>query len=285
MGLRAYWEVTKPRLWFLLVYTGIGGYFVASRGALDPRFPMVLAALIAGTAGANAITNYIDRDIDSVMVRTRRRPLPSGRIYPPWKALVLGLVLAAVALALTYAINIYAFAFMLLGLLDNIVVYSMLLKRRNPINIIVGSFSGGCPVVIGYSAYAGTVDVLAVLMAALIVLWTPVHIWSLALYYRDDYRRAGVPMLPVVTSTATAIRCIAATSILLAAFSYIIPLLHEPFNTVQYYAAVTVINSILLAAAFRLIARPDMRWAWRLFKITSPYLAVIFTVFIVLSAG
>lgn len=279
----SYWKVTKPRLWFLLVYTGLGGYLIASKGLIDTRFFITLLALIAGTAGANVVTSYIDRDIDAIMIRTMRRPIPSGKIYPAWKALIYGLILVSIAVFTSFLINIYALAFMLFGLFDNIIIYSAIFKRRNPINIIVGSFSGGAPAVIGYAAYANRVDLLAITLAALIVVWTPVHIWSLALYYRDDYKRAGVPMLPVVTSVKTAIRCIASTSILLTVFSYLISMLHKPFNTITYYIPITILNIIMLYIALRLIIKPDLKWSWRLFKITSPYLGIIFTLMMILS--
>jgi len=279
----SYWKVTKPRLWFLLVYTGMAGYLIASKGLIDMKFFLTLLALITGTAGANVVTSYIDRDIDAIMIRTMKRPIPSGKIYPAWKALIYGLILVTIAIISSYLINIYALAFMLFGLFDNIIIYSAIFKRRNPINIIVGSFSGGAPAVIGYTAYSCRIDLLAIVLAALIVVWTPVHIWSLALYYRDDYKRAGVPMLPVVTSVETAIRCIASTSILLVVFSYLIPALHTPFNTIGYYIPVTVINIILLYIALRLIIKPNLRWSWRLFKVTSPYLGIIFTVMMLLS--
>lgn len=280
----AYWEVTKPRLWLLLVYTGLVGYVIASRGDIDGGILLLLiVSLITGTGGANVVTSYIDRDIDAVMNRTRLRPIPSRRIFPAWKALVYGVVLASISLITSYIINIIAFAFMLFGLFDNIIIYSKMLKRRNPVNIIMGSFSGGAPIVIGYVAYTGYVDIFSVLLASLIVLWTPVHIWSLALYFRDDYRRANIPMLPVVTSEKTAIRCIASTAILFLLFTYVIPLVNPLFNNLTYYVPLTVMNIILLYLEVKLLIRPDVKLSWRLFKFTSPYLAIIFTIMMLIS--
>ncbi len=281
--ISTYWILTKPRLWFLLVYTGISGFLIASNGDINLQLFMILfISLVSGTAGANVVTSYIDRDIDSIMERTRNRPLPRGEITPK-NALIFGLFLVAVSIITSALINIYTLIFMLFGLFDNIIIYSLVLKRRNPLNIVLGSFSGGCPVVIGYTAYANNVDALSIILAALIVVWTPVHIWSLALYYRDDYKRAGVPMLPVVTSEAKSIRCIASTAIFLILFSYLIPVLQPRFNHYIYLSIMTVLNILLGFYAFKLLLKPDLRTSWKLFKLTSPYLGIIFTVMVLLS--
>lgn len=281
--LVSYWKVTKPRLWLLLVYTGIGGYITASEGIMNTNFIILVVALITGTAGANVITSYIDRDIDAVMIRTMNRPIPAGKIRPAWKALIYGLALTIIGVLLLAIINIYALIFGLLGLFDNIIIYSAIFKRRNPLNIILGSFSGGTPAVIGYVAYTNSLEIFPFILAALIVVWTPVHIWSIALYYKDDYRRAGVPMLPVVVELKTAIRCIASTTVILILFSYLIPLLNLKFNSPYYLIPVTIFNIILFYIAFRLIVKPDIRWSWRLFKYSSPYLASIFSILILIS--
>ena len=164
-SIAAYWEVTKPRLWFLLVYTGVAGYIIASKGNINTASLIILIiALISGTSGANVVTSYIDRDIDAVMNRTRLRPIPSRRIYPAWKALIYGSVLIGISLVTSLLINILAFLFMLFGLFDNIIIYSKMLKRRNPINIIMGSFSGGAPLIIGYVAYTGYLDLFSIIL-------------------------------------------------------------------------------------------------------------------------
>jgi protoheme IX farnesyltransferase len=273
--VKAYVEVTKLRLVFLLVFTSVGAMAVAAAGRPISTGLLVkaLAAIVAGTAGANTITCYIDRDIDAVMERTRRRPIPSGRIAPPERALYWGLFLAAVSLGLALSINLLSFAAILLGLLDNVLVYSLLAKRRSPLNIIWGSFSGGLPALFGWTVVTNRVDWLPLLVGAIVVLWTPTHIWNLAIYYSDDYRKASVPMLPAVYRLQATLNCIAATVVLMVAFSL---LLHFAggFGAVYFWTA--LVSGVLLAAAnLYLVWKPSHKLAWRLFKLSSPYLFVL----------
>lgn len=273
-----YWELTKPKIWFLLVFTSLGGLVVASRGIPSVTISvLVLGAVTLGSAGANVLTNYIDRDIDVVMNRTTLRPLPSRRIYPAWKALVYGLALALFSLVLSGIINLWALFFMAFGLFDNVIIYSKIFKRRNPVNIIAGGFSGGAPAMIGYVAVSNAVTVEALLIAALVVLWIPSHIWSLALKFREDYERAKIPMLPVVVSERTAVRCVASTAMLLAVFTILLYLVNQAVFGLIYLSISTVTGIALAYLSGRLWLSPDPRIAWRLFKFTSPHLALVFT--------
>jgi protoheme IX farnesyltransferase len=273
--VKAYYEVTKPRVWYLLVFTALGGYVVAAGRSIDPYlFAITIIAVTLGSAGANAITCYIDRDIDAVMNRTRLRPIPTRRIYPAKKALYYGLALALAAVTLALLINLIAALLMIFGLVDNIIIYSKLLKRRNPVSIILGGFSGGAPALIGYAAVKNTIDLTSLLMAALVVLWIPGHIWSLALYARDDYAKAKVPMLPVVVSESVAVRCIASTSILMVAFSISIYFVGA-FGAI-YLTAAAILGALALAVNFWLVVKPSKERAWVGFKLSSPYLALIF---------
>lgn len=283
-SIKIYWVLTKPRLWILLVYTGLAGYLMASGRyfSLD-RFIVLLFALYFGTAGANTITSYIDRDIDSIMTRTRNRPIPKGLINPPIKALYFGAIYSALSLILSYQLGLLPLMFMVFGLVDNILIYSYLTKRRTYWNIILGSFSGGAPTIIGYTAALGYLDLLSIIWAGLIVIWTPIHIWSLALFYKDDYRRAGVPMLPAVKSKATALKCISASAIILTIFSYVLPYLdHDLFNPV-YFIIISVFNLGIIYYSLRMFRVDDEKYAWRLFKLTSPYLGIVFTLGIILN--
>ena len=277
-NLRPYVEVTKPKLVSLLVFTAFVGMFVGARWAgvalSWSLWALGLVAITLGCAGSNAVTCYIDRDIDSVMDRTKARPLPSGRIDPPQKALFLGVGLIGASLVLALLRNALAAGAIGLGALDNVVVYSLLTKRRSSWNIILGSFSGGLPAVFGWAFATGAVTLVPILMAALVVLWTPNHIWSLALRYRDDYARAGVPMLPVVLEEKKAIRCIASTSLLLVGFSAALDSLGA-FGDAYLWTAV-LLGGALIALNVWLLVRPNAAHAWVVFKFSSPYLAVIF---------
>ena len=273
--IKAYYEVTKPRVWYLLVFTALGGYVVAAGRSIEPYlFVLTIVAVTLGAAGANTITCYIDRDIDAVMDRTRLRPIPSRRIYPAEKALYYGLALALSSVALSLLINPIVALIMVFGLVDNVLIYSKVLKRRNPVSIILGGFSGGAPTLIGYAAVKNTIDLTSLLMAALVVLWIPGHIWSLALYAKEDYAKAKVPMLPVVVSESVAVRCIASTSILMVAFS--IGIYFVGAFGVTYLTTAAILGAVALAVNFWLVVKPSRERAWIGFKLSSPYLAIIF---------
>ncbi|MDV3278592.1 MAG: heme o synthase [Nitrososphaerales archaeon] len=274
-----YWKLTKPRIWALLVFTGFVAMLVAYRetGVSPSLFQILVlvAALTLGSASADVLTNYHDRDIDSVMKRTMGRPLPSGKIAPG-NALVFGLTMAVLSVLLAGWFNLLSATFMLIGLVDNIVVYSLVLKRRSWLNIILGGISGGMPVLVGYAAVADGVSPIALYMSALVIVWIPTHIWSLAIVSKEDYRAARVPMLPVVFGDKVGTVCIAATSALLAVFSVAIFL----FTTISifYTVAATVLSAAVMGYSAKLAIDRNVNTAWTLFKITSPYLTVIFLV-------
>lgn len=273
--VQTYVKVTKLRLVFLLTFTCVGTMVVAvTEQAISAGLAVrALLAIVAGTAGANTITCYIDRDIDEIMERTRHRPIPSGRIYPAERALYWGLFLSIASLILALSINFLSFLTILLGLLDNIVVYSLLTKRRSPLNIIWGSFSGGLPALFGWTVVTNRVDWLPILVGAIVVLWTPTHIWNLAIYYSADYRRAKVPMLPAVYRLPATIRCIAATVVLMAIFSLILGSVGG-FGPLYFWTAL-ISGLLVVAANLYLVWKPSRKLAWRLFKLSSPYLFVL----------
>ncbi|MDK2464994.1 MAG: heme o synthase [Candidatus Korarchaeota archaeon] len=266
--------VTKPNSVWLLVFTSVGGMIVAG-GAAKPLewWILALAAITAGCAGANTLTCYIDRDMDAVMERTRRRPLPGGRIRPPERALAWGLLLAGLSLVLSWLLNPLAFLWMFLGLFDNVVIYSLWAKRRTCINIILGSVSGGMPTLFGWSAARGDITWLPVLMGFLVVLWTPNHIWSLAIRYRDDYARAGVPMLPVVwgprRSASATFACAAGTAALALYLGLVAGL------GWAYELVVAIASAILLWATGSFAMKSSPESALRAFKVANSYLGIV----------
>ena len=280
-SLGNYWRLTKPRIWGLLVFTGVIAMVVAYKETPGSTLPLWLfltgtSALVLGSASADILTNYHDRDIDGLMKRTMKRAIPSGEIKPR-SALALGLTMAALSVLIPLLlINAISASFMLIGLLDNVVVYSLLLKRRSWLNIILGGISGGMPVLVGYSAVAGTVTPIAFYMSALVIVWIPTHIWSLAIFTKEDYEAAKVPMLPVVFGNKIASICIAGTSALLALFSVAIFL----FTPVSIFYTLTAIalGGVVLVYSGKLALNQSSKTAWTLFKFTSPYLTIIFLV-------
>ena len=286
--IKNYYELTKPNVWWLLVFTSIGAMIRA--GGIGNEFYianeiilLVILAVTFGTAGAESISNYIDRDIDAIMNRTKNRPIPSGRIKGE-KALLFGIILSSGAIIFSFSIDyINQLSFfpiitflMIFGLFDYIIIYSSILKRKNLLNIILGGFSGAVPALIGYTAVSKTVTLEGLLIATLVFLWIPAHIWSLALRFKDDYAAAKIPMLPVVVNLKTSIRLIALSSILLVIFSLLL------YNIGTIYLVTAIISGIVvLITSIQLVLDPTTQRAWKLFKITSPYLAIIFLAMII----
>lgn len=278
--LKNYYELTKPKIWYLLVFTAFAGALTASflyHIILHPiTWVLIIAGVAAGSAAADTLTGYNDRDIDAIMDRTKQRPIPSGRISPH-NALAFGLILAAISLVLAWFINIWAFALMGFGLFDNIIVYSKWLKRTSRTNIILGGFSGAVPALIGYVAVTTQNIEIGLIMAGLVFLWIPTHIWSLALHAREDYRKAGVPMLPVVSGEKKSVRIIAGTTLMMVLFS-LLPFFNH-FGMI-YLVTASISGVVMLALSIWLLFKPSERVSWVVFKVTSPYLTTLFIAFI-----
>lgn len=276
-----YIEVTKPSTVALLVFTCIGSMVAAGGiGGLSPGgWVVALIAITAGCAAADTLTCYLDRDIDALMDRTKARPLPGKRIDPPEKALVWGLLLAALSMGLSFLFNPLAALWMFLGLFDNVVVYSLLAKRRSCTNILLGSISGGMPALFGWAVVQGNVTWTAVLISLLVITWTPNHIWNLAIRYREDYARAMVPMLPVVTNLRRAVNLIAGSVVFMVAESLLLGVVGG-FDAI-YFAVAIVGGVVSLAGHAYLLLRPTERNAWLMFKLSSLYLALLFAGMIV----
>ena len=279
--LKNYYELTKPKIWYLLVFTAFGSATTASYLTdtfLSPlQWVFLLVGIVTGSAAADALTGYNDRDIDAIMDRTKARPIPSGRISPR-NALIFGLLLTAISLFCAWSINYITLGLMAFGLFDNIIVYSKWLKRKSQSNIILGGFSGGVPALIGYVAVTTEHLEIGLAMAALVFLWIPTHIWSLALHVRKDYTKAGVPMLPVVAGERRSVQVIAGTTLLMVVFS-IIPFLNQ-FGLIYFITAISG-GIIMIVTSLWLLVKPSEKASWLLFKISSPYLTALFVAFMV----
>jgi len=196
--VRDYVDLLKPRVMSLVVFTGLVGVLIAP-GHIHP-FTAALAvlAIALGSGAAGAINMWYERDLDALMARTRNRPLPAGRVAPD-DALGLGVLLSIFSvLLMAVATNFVAAGLLAAAILFYVFVYTIWLKRRTPQNIVIGGAAGAFPPMIGWAAVTGDVSAVGIALFLLIFLWTPPHFWALALYRSDDYRRAGVPMLPVV---------------------------------------------------------------------------------------
>ncbi len=246
--------LTKPRIIELLLVTTLPTMLLAQRGL--PSLQLVLVTLVGGTlaaGSANTINCYIDRDIDAVMKRTSRRPLVNGQgTIKPWEALAWGVVLGAAAtLLLGLLANWLAAALADAAILFYVFVYTLLLKRRSPSNIVIGGAAGCFPVLVGWAAVTGTVSVPAVVLFAVIFLWTPPHFWALAMKFRKDYAAANVPMLPVVASPVTVARKILWYSYAMVAATLVL----IPYAGWIYGVFAAALGVWFLAEAHRLYAR------------------------------
>ncbi len=299
--IAVYYELTKPKIWYLLVFTAFGAALTASNihgvDISPATWGLMLFSVAAGSAAANTLTNYHDRDIDAVMERTKKRPLPSKRIHPAEKARNFGLALAGISLALALGLSLtttpeqgaWAAAFIAFGLLNNVLVYSYALKRSSRTNIILGGLCGGSPPMIGWVA-VGTSDLwtMGLAMAGLVFIWIPMHIWALTLHFKDDYNKVDVPMLTAVQSEKTSARAIAGSTLVMVLFS-VVPFFlateagGSAVGSVYLWTALAS-GALMVALSLWVVARPMERASWTLFKFSSPYLAVLFIALMVDSA-
>jgi protoheme IX farnesyltransferase len=275
----AFVALTKPRIIELLLVTTVPTMVFAAAGL--PSLRLVALTLVGGTlaaASANTLNCYLDRDIDVLMHRTERRPLVTGEVGPR-EALAFGLVLGAAAVALlATTVNVLSAALALAAILFYVVVYTMVLKRRTPQNIVWGGAAGCMPVLIGWSAVTGRLSWAAVVLFGVIFLWTPPHYWPLSLKFRDDYSRAGVPMLPVVAPAAEVSRKI----VLYAWATLLWSLLLVPLGGAGpvYVVTALVAGGWMVAEAHLLLRRARAGAAklapMRLFHLSITYLTVLF---------
>lgn len=271
----AYLRLTKPRIVSLLVVTTIPAMILAKDGMPSPW--LVLATVGGGAiaaGGANAMNMFFDRDIDEVMRRTRGRPVPSGQVDPE-RAAVFGLALGALGFViLSLFANLLAAGLTLGAYLFYVVVYTILLKRSTPLNIVIGGAAGAMPPVVGWAAVTGGVGVAAIIMFFIVTLWTPPHFWALALNYSSDYKKAGVPMLPVVAGPKETGRQVLWHTLGLVAVSLLLPI-WSPAGLV-YELPAAALGAVFVYYAAALWKTGSGRSAWALFRYSIIYLALLF---------
>jgi heme o synthase len=285
-SIRAYVALTKPRIIELLLVTTVPAMVLATRDV--PGMPIIDWArltfwtLICGTlaaGSANAINQYLERDIDLLMVRTRRRPLPASAVTPE-RAVVFGIALGAISVGLmAWTVNLLAAFLTLLAIGFYVVVYTIMLKRSTPSNIVIGGAAGALPPVIGWAAVTGNVALPALLLFLIVFYWTPPHFWALALRIRGDYAAAGVPMLPVVRGIAETSRQIGLYTILLVALTVVFAVVAR--MGAIYAAAAVILGALFLWRAFALWRQgtsPEASTAQaiRLYRYSITYLTILF---------
>jgi protoheme IX farnesyltransferase len=286
-GIRAGWPrvgayvaLTKPRIIELLLVTTLPTMIVAQRGV--PSVGLMAATLLGGAlaaGGANAINMYVDRDIDRLMNRTRKRPLVTGAMTPR-AALTFALTLEVLAFVeLWTLVNLLSAALAVSATAFYVFVYTMWLKRRSTQNIVIGGAAGAVPVLVGWAAVTGSLTWTPVVLFAIIFIWTPPHFWALAVRYRDDYRAAKVPMLPAVASLVRTTTEIVLYTVVLVAVSLV-------FSVVAHMGLVYTVSAAVLGTVFLVmsahlwrLARVDRvtgREAMRLFGYSITYLTLLF---------
>lgn len=279
MGLLDYIVLMKPKAALLLSLTGICAALAGGAQLTASEWLLAVVMFALATGGANCLTNFVDRDIDALMFRTMYRPLPAGRIVPSLKALQFGIGCVSVSFAIALYLRPLVALFLLAGVIDSVVVYNYLTKRRTWTNVLVGAPAGAMPTLGGWALATGTVSLEAIFMALLVVLWTPVHIWSLAFRYRDDYIRARIPMLPaIIRSKLDAARIVALSALPLVIAS--VAANYVPGFGQIFKVAILASAAFVLFVALWLLAVPREEVAWMLFKVTSPYLAVVFAAWV-----
>ena len=278
--VRAYVALTKPRIIELLLVTTVPAMVLAQRGI--PPLGLIAATLVGGTlaaGSANAINQYLDRDIDLVMTRTRRRPLPAHDIEPE-DALVFGLMLGVVAFAeLAYFTNLLAAFLTLLAIAFYVVVYTIWMKRTSTQNIVIGGLAGALPPLIGWAAVTGDVAIPALFLVAIVFYWTPPHFWALSMRLAKDYRSAGVPMLPVVHGIPETTKQIALYS--LSMFALTLTLFAVAQLGLIYLVGTIAIGAVFLVQAMRMWREGTDARAVRLYKYSTTYLTVLFALIVV----
>ena len=273
-----FFQLMKPRVMSLVIFTGFAGMFLAP-GQMHPILAAVaLFAIAAGAGASGAINQWYDRDIDAVMSRTRNRPIPAGRVVPA-EALALGIVISFLSvLLLSLTSNLLAGGLLAFTIFFYAVIYTVWLKRSTAQNIVIGGAAGALPPMVGWAAVTGSISIESIALFALIFVWTPPHFWALALVKNDDYKQAGVPMLPVVAGAAETRKQILIYALILA------PTGLAPYalsmTTLLYPAIAAVMGIVFVGLAVSLYRKPSDAAAWRLFKFSIFYLFILFAALI-----
>ena len=273
-----YFQLMKPRVMSLVIFTGFAGMYLAPGQTHLGLAIVSLLAIAAGAGASGAINQWYDADIDRIMTRTQKRPIPAGKVEPA-EALALGVVVSVLSvLMLSLSANLLAGGLLAFTIFFYAVIYTVWLKRSTPQNIVIGGAAGALPPVVGWASVTGTVSLESLTLFALIFMWTPPHFWALALVKNDDYRQAGVPMLPVVAGRPETLRQIVFYSLVLA------PLGVAPYllgmTSFVYAVLAAGVGGVFVLLAVRLYQAPTDNRAWALFKFSLLYLTAIFAALI-----
>ncbi|QDI89399.1 protoheme IX farnesyltransferase [Candidatus Nitrosopumilus sp. SW] len=281
MGFNEIMEISKPRIVVLLVITAVTSMYAASKlvpGTPELDYWSYLHIIIAGalaSAGSSALNHYYDRDIDPKMERTSKRPIPSGRMAAS-NVLIYGLAVSCISVIYGFfALNAVSAFFIAVGIFSYVIIYTAWLKRLNTSNIVIGGIAGSAAAWAGWSAATGSMDLLGFLVGFLVFVWTPSHFWCLAMKIKDEYAQAEVPMLPVVIGMQKTSKYILGNTIILLPYSLILSFIPDGMGVV-YTVIAAVSGGLMLAYHYKLTKTPTSEFAWKAYKVTAPYLTIIF---------
>lgn len=265
-----YVDVLKPRETALLTFIGMTAIILGGNGYPPIKlFILASVAILLGSAGCNGLTNYLDREVDARMKRTKKRALPSERISPSKKVLPMLILLIGVGLAISWYLHPLCFLFGAIG------VFISSVARKTSITHLLGALASCAPVLIGYIAITKSLDVTILLICALVFFWVPIHVWSLMITYREDYLQAGVNIFPLTIGNQKAIKLLFSLSVVLFIISLI---LYRVGNfSILYLSAATTLGVLMLFSNYLLIINRTKKSAWKLYKFSAyPYLGLIF---------
>ena len=281
MGFNEILEISKPRIVVLLVITAVTSMYAASKlvpGTPELEYWYYLHIIVAGglaSAGSSALNHYYDKDIDPKMTRTSTRPIPSGRMKAS-NVLVYGLVVSCISVVYGYfALNAISAFFIAVGIFSYVIIYTVWLKRRNSSNIVIGGIAGSAAAWAGWAAATGSMDLLGFLVGFLVFVWTPSHFWCLAMKLKDEYTQAEVPMLPVVIGMQKTSKFILGNTLILIPYSLLLSFIPDGMGIVYTVIAI-VSGALMLVYHYKLTKNPTSEFAWKAYKVTAPYLTIIF---------
>jgi len=263
------------------VITAVTSMYAASKlvsGTPQLEYLDYLHIIVAGalaSAGSSALNHYYDRDIDPKMTRTSTRPIPSGRIAAS-HVLLYGLVVSCISVIYGFfALNAISAFFIAVGIFSYVIIYTVWLKRKNTSNIVIGGIAGSAAAWAGWAAATGSMDLLGFLVGFLVFVWTPSHFWCLAMKIKDEYAQAEVPMLPVVIGMQKTSKFILGNTLILIPYSLLLVLIPDGLGLV--YAVIAVVSGgLMLVYHYKLTKTPTSEFAWKAYKVTAPYLTIIF---------
>ena len=273
--VRDYFSLTKPRIMPLLLIVTFASMIIAADG--NPEWTIVIATMVGGAlaiGGASAINSFIDRDVDAQMTRTQHRPIPAGRISPRSALLFGGTLALSSTLAMGFIVNVLAASITLAAILFYTVVYSCLLKLTTTQNIVIGGAAGAAPALIGWAAASDSIGLTALLLFAIIFYWTPPHFWALALLLHEDYRKAGIPMLPAVAGKRETKRQIILYTLLMIALTLM--LVPASGMGIVYLLTAVTLGGLFLILTLLLAKTSGPGPARALFSYSMVYLAILF---------